>query len=65
MKSSDRKVGELEPRNYAKHLEPFRTSLRSLSKRQEYQVLYVEEGAPLTEAEKGVRKVVASSRIVS
>lgn len=64
-KSADRRVGSLEPRNYAKHIEPFRTSLSSLRRTQQYQVLYVEEGAPLTEAEKGVRKVVASSRVVS
>ena len=59
------KVGALEPKNYLKHIEPFRVSLRTLSKKQQYQVLYVEEGAPLTETEKGVRKVVASSRVTS
>ncbi|KAI5477864.1 zinc finger with UFM1-specific peptidase domain protein [Pseudohyphozyma bogoriensis] len=53
--------GALEVEKHSKLLEPYRVSLKSLSRNREYQVLYVEEG-PLTESEKRSRKVIHSTR---
>ncbi|ORY55163.1 peptidase family C78-domain-containing protein [Leucosporidium creatinivorum] len=58
-------AGGLDLKLYAKMLEPYRVSLSSLGKKDEYQIVYVEDGPPLTQKEIRDRKMVKSTRITA
>lgn len=51
---------ELDLSKWKKHLEPFRVSLQSLGRKEEYQILYVEEGPLLSRQERAERRIVRS-----
>ncbi|KAM0787250.1 hypothetical protein ACM66B_006486 [Microbotryomycetes sp. NB124-2] len=56
---------KLDTSNYRKLLEPYRVSLKSLKRNEEYQIVCVQEGESLSEQEKELRKLVTSTRVVT
>lgn len=59
-KAASNRAPELSP----KLLEPYRVNLKSLSKKDEYQILRIEtQGGPLTPKEKLARRVITSLRV--
>ncbi|KAK4048925.1 hypothetical protein OIV83_004481 [Microbotryomycetes sp. JL201] len=55
---------KLDSSNWRKLLEPYRVSLKSLGRNEEYQILCLEQGGALKDWEKDARKLITSTKVV-